>query len=74
MLEKLELLEVDEEDTSGIATEIPAFPRSGRYPVIMEVTGKAYGESGVPQRQLTIERGDKVAFVGKNGEVVNLHS
>ena len=69
MLEKLELLEVDEEDTSALRLKFPPSPRSGSYPVIMEGVGKAYGEKGVFRNaNLTIERGDKVAFVGKNGE------
>ncbi len=69
MLEKLELVEVDEEDTSALRLKFPPSPRSGQYPVIMEDVGKAFDEkrifSGV---SLTIERGDKVAFVGRNGE------
>ena len=69
MLEKLELLEVDEEDTSALRLKFPPSPRSGSYPVIMEGVGKAYGEKVVFRNaNLTIERGDKVAFVGKNGE------
>ena len=69
MLEKLELIEVDEEDTSALRLKFPPSPRSGEYPVVMDGVGKAFGEkkifSGV---SLTIERGDKVAFVGRNGE------
>ena len=69
MLEKLELLEVDEEDTSALRLKFPPSPRSGSYPVIMEGVGKTYGEKEVFRNaNLTIERGDKVAFVGKNGE------
>ena len=69
MLEKLVLLEVDEEDTSALRLKFPPSPRSGNYPVIMENVGKTYGEHVVFQNaNLTIERGDKVAFVGKNGE------
>lgn len=69
MLEKLELLEVDEEDTSALRLKFPPSPRSGNYPVIMEGVGKSYGEHVVfKNANLTIERGDKVAFVGKNGE------
>ena len=69
MLEKLELLEVDEEDTSALRLKFPPSPRSGSYPVIMDNVGKAYGEKTVFRNaNLTIERGDKVAFVGKNGE------
>lgn len=69
MLEKLELLEVDEEDTSALRLKFPPSPRSGSYPVTMEGVGKSYGDHIVFQNAtLTIERGDKVAFVGKNGE------
>ena len=69
MLEKLELLEVDEEDTSALRLKFPPSPRSGSYPVIMEGVGKTYGDKVVFRNaNLTIERGDKVAFVGKNGE------
>lgn len=69
MLEKLELIEVDEEDTSALRLKFPPSPRSGSYPVIMEGVGKTYGDHVVFRNaNLTIERGDKVAFVGKNGE------
>ena len=69
MLEKLELIEVDEEDTSALRLKFPPSPRSGSYPVIMEGVGKTYGDHVVFRNAtLTIERGDKVAFVGKNGE------
>lgn len=69
MLEKLELIEVDEEDTSALRLKFPPSPRSGNYPVIMEGVGKTYGNHVVfKNANLTIERGDKVAFVGKNGE------
>ena len=69
MLEKLELVEVDEIDSSAIRLRFPPAPRSGTYPVQMEGVGKAFEVkrifSGV---DLMIERGDKIAFVGKNGE------
>ena len=69
MLEKLVLLEVDEEDTSALRLKFPPSPRSGNYPVIMENVGKTYGDHVVfKNANFTIERGDKVAFVGKNGE------
>ena len=69
MLEKLELVEVDEEDTSALRLKFPPSPRSGNYPVIMEGVGKTYGDKVVFRNaSLTIERGDKVAFVGRNGE------
>lgn len=69
MLEKLELVEVDEEDTSALRLKFPPSPRSGQYPVMMDSVGKAFDDkqifSGV---NITIHRGDKVAFVGRNGE------
>ncbi len=69
MLEKMELLEVDEEDTSALRLKFPPSPRSGTYPVNMDGVGKTYGNHTVFRNaNLTVERGDKVAFVGKNGE------
>ena len=69
MLEKLELVEVDKEDTSALRLKFPPSPRSGQYPVIMDGVGKAFGEKRIfANVSLTIERGDKVAFVGRNGE------
>lgn len=69
MLEKLELVEVDEEDTSALRLKFPPSPRSGQYPVIMDGVGKAFSEKRIfANVSLTIERGDKVAFVGRNGE------
>ena len=69
MLEKLEIIEVDEEDTSALRLKFPPSPRSGQYPVIMDGVGKAFDEKRVfSGATLTIERGDKVAFVGRNGE------
>ena len=69
MLEKLELLEVDEEDTSALRLKFPPSPRSGTYPVTIEGVTKKYGDKSVFENaNLTIERGDKIAFVGKNGE------
>ena len=69
MLEKLVLLEVDEEDTSALRLKFPPSPRSGSYPVIIENVSKAYGDHVVFRgANLTIERGDKIAFVGRNGE------
>ena len=69
MLEKLELIEVDEEDTSALNLRFPPAPRSGSYPVITTELGKAYGDHRVfSDVSITIERGDKVAFVGRNGE------
>jgi ATP-binding cassette subfamily F protein 3 len=69
MLEKLEIVEVDEEDTSALKLKFPPSPRSGQYPVIMDGVGKAFdGKQIFSGASLTIERGDKVAFVGRNGE------
>lgn len=69
MLEKLELIEVDEEDTSHLRLRFPPSPRSGAYPVQMSDVAMRFGDktifSGV---NLTVERGDKIAFVGRNGE------
>ena len=69
MLEKLQLIEVDEEDNSALRLKFPPAPRSGNYPVIADSVGKSYGEHTVfSNASFTIERGQKVAFVGKNGE------
>ena len=69
MLEKLELIEVDEEDNSALRLKFPPASRSGNYPVICEDVRKAYGSHVVfHDVNLTINRGEKVAFVGKNGE------
>ena len=68
-LEKLERVEVDEEDTSALRLKFTCSSRSGNYPVICEDVRKAYGEHVVfHDVNLTINRGEKVAFVGKNGE------
>jgi ATP-binding cassette, subfamily F, member 3 len=69
MLEKLELVEVDEVDSSALRLKFPPAPRSGNYPVIVNELTKKYAEHTVFEKaSLTIERGQKVAFVGKNGE------
>lgn len=69
MLEKLEIVEVDEEDTSALRLKFPPSPRSGNYPVTIEAVGKSYDGHVVFQNaNLIIERGDRIAFVGKNGE------
>ncbi|MCI7644716.1 MAG: ATP-binding cassette domain-containing protein [Bacteroidales bacterium] len=69
MLEKLELVEVDEEDTSALRLKFPPAPRSGQYPIIMDDLGKAFDDKRIFSHvSLTIHRGDKVAFVGRNGE------
>src|SRR6478735_230958 len=69
MLEKLEILEVDEVDTSSLNLRFPPAPRSGNYPVIVEGLTKKYGDHTVfKDANMTISRGERVAFVGKNGE------
>lgn len=69
MLEKLVLVEVDEVDTSALRLKFPPSPRSGQYPVVVEDLSKSYGDHVVFQNaNMVIERGQKVAFVGKNGE------
>ncbi len=69
MLEKLEIIEVDEEDTSALRLKFPPSPRSGQYPVITDGVGRAFGDKRIFSNvTLTVERGDKIAFVGRNGE------
>ena len=69
MLEKLDLVEIDEEDTSALRLKFPPSPRSGNFPVILEDLSKSYGDHLVfKNASMTIQRGEKVAFVGKNGE------
>lgn len=69
MLEKLDILEVDEEDSSALRLKFPPSPRSGSYPVMLEGVSKSYDDHTIFRNaNLTIERGDKIAFVGKNGE------
>jgi len=69
MLEKLEMVEVDEVDSSALRLKFPPSPRSGNYPVIAEELSKSYGDHLVFSNvSLTLERGEKIAFVGKNGE------
>ena len=69
MLEKIEIIEVDEVDSSALNLKFPPAPRSGNYPVMIEGLTKRYGEHIVfHDASLTIARGEKVAFVGKNGE------
>ena len=68
-LAKIERIEVDEVDTSRLNLKFPPAPRSGDYPIIADNVGKRYGEHQVfDHATFTIKRGDKVAFVGKNGE------
>lgn len=69
MLEKLQIIEVDEEDTSALKLKFPPSPRSGNYPIIAENISKSYDEKTIFSNvNFTIKRGEKVAFVGKNGE------
>jgi ATP-binding cassette subfamily F protein 3 len=69
MLEKIEIIQVDEVDTSSLNLKFPPAPRSGNYPVIATDLGKSYGDHVVfKNASVTIARGEKVALVGKNGE------
>ena len=69
MLEKLEIVEIDEEDNSALRLKFPPSPRSGSYPLILSGMAKSYGDHNVfSDVSLSIERGERVAFVGKNGE------
>lgn len=69
MLEKMEIVEVDEVDTSALNLKFPPAPRSGSYPVIVDGLTKKYGDHVVfKDASFTIARGEKVAFIGKNGE------
>lgn len=69
MLEKLELVEIDEIDTSALRLKFPSSVRSGQYPVVVKDLSKSYGDHVVfRDANIVIERGQKVAFVGKNGE------
>ena len=68
-LEKIVPIQIDEEDHSTLRLKFPPAMRSGNYPVICEGVKKAYGEHVVfHDVDMTIHRGEKVAFVGKNGE------
>jgi len=68
-LDKIERLEVDDEDNAMLNLKFPPAPRSGSYPVITEDVEKSYGDHLIfKDVTFTINRGDKVAFVGKNGE------
>lgn len=68
-LAKIERIEVDEVDTSHLNLRFPPAPRSGDFPLIVEDVGKAYGDHQVfDHATFTLRRGEKVAFVGKNGE------
>ncbi|WP_439184589.1 ABC-F family ATP-binding cassette domain-containing protein [Carboxylicivirga taeanensis] len=69
MLEKLDRVEVDEEDRSSLRLKFPPAPRSGSYPLIATEVTKHYDEHLVfKDASLTLERGEKIAFVGRNGE------
>lgn len=68
-LDKIDRIEVDEVDTARLSLKFPPAPRSGDYPLVVEDLGKRYGDHVVFDRaEFSIKRGDKVAFVGKNGE------
>ena len=68
-LEKMPRIDVDEEDNSALKLRFPPSPRSGSYPVTAEDLSKSYGDHTVfSNAHFTIERGERVAFVGKNGE------
>ena len=68
MLEKLVLIEVDEEDNSRLKLKFPPSVRSGQYPVIADNVAKSYDRVIFQTASFTIQRGEKVAFVGRNGE------
>ena len=69
MLEKLVIVQVDEVDTSALKLKFPPAARSGQYPVVVKDLSKSYGDHVVfKDANIVIERGQKVAFVGKNGE------
>ena len=69
MLEKLQIIEIDEIDTSALALRFPPAQRSGDYPVVVEGMTKKYGEHVVfNDANMSISRGQKVSFVGRNGE------
>ena len=69
MLEKLKIIEVDEVDNSALALKFPPAPRSGDYPVRAEGLSKIYGQQVVfKEANMSISRGEKVSFVGRNGE------
>lgn len=69
MLEKLEIIEIDEVDTSSLKLRFPPAPRAGDYPVTVKDVSKSYGEQVVFRNaNMSIARGEKVSFVGRNGE------
>ena len=69
MLEKLQIIEIDEVDNSALKLRFPASPRSGDYPVSVKEVSKSYGDHTVfKDANMVISRGEKVSFVGRNGE------
>lgn len=69
MLEKLEIIEIDEVDTSSLKLRFPPAPRAGDYPVTVKDVSKSYGDQVVFRNaNMSIARGEKVSFVGRNGE------
>jgi len=69
MLEKLEIIEIDEIDTSALKLRFPPAPRSGDYPVTVKDLSKSYDDHVVfKNANMSISRGEKVSFVGRNGE------
>lgn len=69
MLEKLETIEVDEVDSSALRLRFPPSPRSGNFPAILDNVSKSYGDLVVFKgATIHIQRGERIAFVGKNGE------
>ncbi|MFK7749232.1 MAG: ABC-F family ATP-binding cassette domain-containing protein [Kordia sp.] len=69
MLEKLQIIEIDEVDNSALKLKFPPAPRSGDYPVIVEELSKSYDDHSVfKNASFSIARGEKVSFVGRNGE------
>ena len=69
MLEKLEIIEIDEIDTAALKLRFPPSPRSGDYPITVKDVSKSYGDQTVfKNASMSISRGEKVSFVGRNGE------
>ncbi len=69
MLEKLDIIEIDEVETAALRLRFPPSPRSGEHPVTVRDVSKSYGDQVIfNQANMSITRGEKVAFVGRNGE------
>jgi ATP-binding cassette subfamily F protein 3 len=69
MLEKLEIIEIDEVETAALRLRFPASPRSGEHPITVQDVSKSYGDQVVfKNANMSITRGEKVSFVGRNGE------